>query len=136
MANQGSPADDLLERAAQGDAAAGEELLAQHRRRLRQMIAVRMDPRLGRRLDPSDVVQEVLAEAWCKLPSYLQKRPLPFYPWLRQLAWDCLVRLQEKHVRVQKRSVRREEEVDIHLSDASVVALAHRLVAPGTSPGG
>jgi RNA polymerase sigma-70 factor (ECF subfamily) len=136
MADEAAITEALLARAAQGDAGAREELLAQHRRRLRQMIAIHMDQRLGRRLDPSDVVQEVLADAWQKLPAYLQRRPLPFYPWLRQLAADRLLKLQERHVQAQRRSTQREEEVDIHLSDASVVALANCLVAQGTSPSG
>jgi len=70
----------LLARAGGGDAAACQELLARHRERLRQMIAVRMDRRLLVRIDPSDVVQEALADAWGRLPGYLQQRPLPFYP--------------------------------------------------------
>jgi hypothetical protein len=61
------------------------------------------------RVDPSDVIQEVLAEASQKLEGYLRDRPLPFYPWLRQLAWEQLATLQRRHVRAQKRSVRREE---------------------------
>jgi RNA polymerase sigma-70 factor (ECF subfamily) len=125
--------DDLLERAARGEEAARQELLARHRQRLCQMIAVRIDPRLVRRLDPSDVVQEVLAQAWQELPDYLQRRPLPFYPWLRQLAWERLVKVHRRHL-AQRRTVTREEEAALMLSGDSVMALASRLLARGSSP--
>src|SRR5262245_36521605 len=50
--------EHLLERVAAGDRAARDQLLQRHRRRLRRMVAVRFDPRLAARVDPSDVVQE------------------------------------------------------------------------------
>ena len=55
--------DDLLRRAEAGDPAACQELLARFRERLRLMVAVRLDRRLAARVDPSDVVQEALADA-------------------------------------------------------------------------
>src|SRR5262249_42289969 len=85
--------EELIARAARGDPTARESLLDRHRDRLRTMIAVRMDRRLAARVDPSDVVQESLAEAACHLTDYLLRRPLPFYPWLRQIAWEQLIML-------------------------------------------
>jgi RNA polymerase sigma-70 factor (ECF subfamily) len=124
----------LLDEAAKGNAAAQAELLLLHQNRLRQMIAVRMDPRLAPRIDPSDVVQETLAQAVQQLPEYLRKRPLPFYPWLRQLAWKRLVDLHRRHVRAGKRSVRREEYRPAAWPDESALGLAARLLAKGSSP--
>lgn len=128
--------EDLLQRAASGDAAAADELLMRHRGRLKQMVAVRMDPGVTARIDPSDVVQEAMIEATRKLPDYLRRQPIPFYPWLRQIAWERLVHLHERHIRAQKRSVRREERWDQALPDHSVMQLAGRLVSSGTSPSG
>ena len=102
--------DELLERAGRGDAQARADLLARHRERLRRMVALRMDRRLSPRVDPSDVVQDALAEAHRQLPDYLLERPLPFYPWLRQIAWDRLVQQHRRHLHAGRRSVRREEE--------------------------
>jgi RNA polymerase sigma-70 factor (ECF subfamily) len=116
----------LLERAATGSQSAVEELLATHRPPLRRMIAVRLDPRLAGRIDPSDVVQEVLAEAHGNLDSYLRDRPLPFHLWLRRLALDQMSKLHRKHVIAQRRSVVRE--VYPQLSDDSIGLLADRLV--------
>jgi RNA polymerase sigma-70 factor (ECF subfamily) len=129
MTRHESHIEQLLERAAGGDAAACQELLVCHRQRLKQMVIVRMDRRLAARLDPSDVVQEVLTEAFQKMSDFLRKRPLPFYGWLRQLAWERLVKLQERHIRAQKRSVMRETNLNAILSDESSMALAERLLA-------
>ena len=77
-----SPSDTaaLLKQAAQGDRLAKDRLLERHRDRLRRMIAVRMDHRLGKRIDPSDVVQETLVMADRRLDKYLKDRRCPFIP--------------------------------------------------------
>jgi RNA polymerase sigma-70 factor, ECF subfamily len=59
----GPDTDQLLDRVTGGDAAARQALLARHRDRLRKMVAFHMDRRLAARVDPSDVVQEALADA-------------------------------------------------------------------------
>ncbi len=125
--------DQLLGQAAEGEAAAREALLARHRERLRRMVAYRLDRRLLARVDPSDVVQEVLAEANDKLDRYLRDRPLPFFPWLRELASERLVALHRRHVQAARRSVRREE-LGVLLPDESLQDLAGRLVTSTTSP--
>jgi RNA polymerase sigma-70 factor (ECF subfamily) len=124
--------DELLERARRGENAARQQLLALHRGRLRHMVAVRLDRRVAGRVDPSDVVQEALADAARKLDGYLCERPLPFYPWLRRLAWERLVKLHQRHIGAEKRSVTREEPAP--LPEESALELARRLVAPETSP--
>ena len=111
-----------------------DQLLAMHRDRLRRMVAVRIDPRLAVRVDPSDVVQETLIEASKQLSQYLHNRTLPFYPWLRELAWKRLVDLYRFHVKAQRRSVAREQMDWIGLSDASAIGLAEQLAAHVSSP--
>jgi len=125
--------EHLLERAAAGDGAAREQLLQRYRRRLGRMVAVRFDPRLAARVDPSDVVQETLAEAAANLDRYLQQRPLPFYPWLRQIAQRRLIELYRRHVQARRRSVTREAG-PTGLPDHSALALADRLFARTSSP--
>jgi RNA polymerase sigma-70 factor (ECF subfamily) len=98
------------------------------------MVAVRMDRRLLARLDPSDVVQEALLDAACKLSAYLRERSIPFYPWLRRLTWERLGKLHEMHLRSCKRSVTREDAGGLVLTDDSAIDLARRAIDPGTSP--
>ena len=124
----------LLDRASAGDAAAMDQLLLRHRSRLRTMVGVRLDPRLAARIDPSDVVQEALLEAHRRFPEYVSERPIPFYPWLRQLAWERLVHLHQKHRFTKKRSVHREEAFDPLLSDDSLAVLAKRVFAADSGP--
>jgi RNA polymerase sigma-70 factor (ECF subfamily) len=126
--------DLLLAAAAGGDAAARDKLLDRHRGRLRRLVSVRLDRRLAARVDPSDVVQETLADAAARLDCYLNERPLPFYPWLRQLAWDRLVDAHRRHVRAGRRSVTREEPPA--LPDESVLELADRLWEVSSGPSG
>jgi RNA polymerase sigma-70 factor (ECF subfamily) len=126
--------EELLRRVGNGDTLARQELLLRHRDRLRRMIEVRFDRRLAPRLDPSDVVQEALADAAQGLDSYLARPPLPFYPWLRQFAWERLVKMYERHVKAGRRSVNREET--LRLSGGSVARLAAQLVSNFTSPSG
>jgi len=93
-----------------------------------------MDPRVRGRLDPSDVVQEALATASDKMDEYLTDQPLPFYPWLRQIAWEKLAHEHDRHLRAAKRSVTRERP--FFISDASAAGIAERLLGPLTSPSG
>jgi hypothetical protein len=81
-------------------------------------------------------VQETLAEAARRLPDYLRQRPLPFYPWLRQLALERLIDLHRHHVRAGKRSVQREQGALPPLPDESAQARAQRLFGRGSSPSG
>src|SRR5690242_16284851 len=122
MATGPSDTERLLQRAGQGDPAARQELLCRHRDRLRRMVALRLDRRLAARVDPSDIVQEALVQAHQNLADYLRDRPLPFYAWLRQFAWERVAKQYERHVRAQRRSVAREEGPP--LPDESVVQLA------------
>lgn len=126
-------ADHLLRLAAKGDDSARGRLFELHRDRLKRMIAVRSDQRLAARIDPSDVVQEALADAAGKLDRYLRSQPMPFYPWLRQLALERLAALHRRHVQAQRRSVVREE-ARMDLSDRSTAELADRILVHRSGP--
>src|SRR3954467_13519763 len=119
----GHDTDELLRRAGEGDDPARQELLVRHRARLRSMVAVRMDRRLAARVDPSDVVQDALAEAQRTMDDYLRDRPLPFYPWLRRLAWERLIQLHRQHVEAGRRSLLRERGMEPALPDQSALML-------------
>ncbi len=125
---------ELLDQSQGGDGAACQELLTRHRARLRRMVEVRLDRRLAPRVDPSDVVQEALADAARRLPEYVRDRPLPFHAWLRQFAWERIQKLHRHHIGAGKRSLTREEAAAVPLPDESMLQLANRLVTSATSP--
>ncbi|MFO0810862.1 MAG: sigma-70 family RNA polymerase sigma factor [Gemmataceae bacterium] len=131
MADAGPDTDELLARAAAGDSSARGPLLERHRQRLKRMVAIRIGRRLAARVDASDVVQEALTEAAQRLDEYLRDRPLPYYPWLRRLAWVRLDKLRRRHT-ARKRTVAREEPSE--LPEESALELADRLLAHDTAP--
>jgi RNA polymerase sigma-70 factor (ECF subfamily) len=120
----------LLERARAGEQRAVEDLLGHHRPYLQRLIELRLDAKLRRRIDASDVVQEAQIEAVRRLEQYLQRPALPFRLWLRQIAYDRLFMLRRQHVLAARRSVDR----DIPLPDHSSLQLAQQLLAAGPSP--
>src|SRR6266571_890881 len=100
--------DCLLRQAHAGDQRAFDQLFARYRLFLHQVIALRLDPKLRPRIDPSDVVQETLLEVFRRLGDFLERQPMPFRVWLRRTACQCLLKLREYHVDAARRSVRRE----------------------------
>ena len=72
--------------ASRNDLAALEATLAQHRGRLRRMVALRLGRRLQGRVDPSDVIQEAYLEAARRLPVHpkLRNRSNHLRSFLRQ----------------------------------------------------
>jgi RNA polymerase sigma-70 factor, ECF subfamily len=125
--------EQLLDLVEQGDASAAATLLTRHKQRLHRMVQLRLDPRLSARLDPSDVVQDVLAEAHKRLSAYAHQREIPFYPWLRAIAWDKLIEMKRRHIAAGRRSVRREAG-QLDLSGDSELILVKRLVAATGTP--
>jgi RNA polymerase sigma-70 factor (ECF subfamily) len=134
MATSDPDTEELLNRAGGGDQRARQELWVRHRDRLRKMVAIRLDHRLAARLDPSDVVQEAILEADQMLSDYLVQRPLPFYPWLRRLAWKRLMKLYQQHLDSRKRSAKREACRIPLVAEESAIELGRRFFATGTSP--
>jgi RNA polymerase sigma-70 factor (ECF subfamily) len=125
----------LLARIAEGQRSAVNILLERHRDRLAAMVRLRMDRRLTARFDPSDVVQDAMIEACRKLTKFAQNQPIPFYPWLRSIAWERLIQLYRRHVQAARRSVGREEPNN-ELPDDSGAILAERFVQSAANASG
>jgi RNA polymerase sigma-70 factor (ECF subfamily) len=124
-----------LERAAAGDAAGWRELVGGCHDRLRRMVAVRLDPRLRGRVDPSDVLQEAYLEASAHLADYVRNPTMPFFLWMRLLAGARLSKLHRRHLGAQRRDIGRE--VSLYsgaLPEASSAALAAQLLGRETAP--
>jgi RNA polymerase sigma-70 factor, ECF subfamily len=105
----------LLENVREGDAAAVDRLLARHRAAVRKMVQLRMDPVLARRVDASDIAQDVLVEAHRRLKQYLKNPPMPFHLWLRQMAKDRLIDAHRRHRVAAQRSLDREQPLNVRL---------------------
>lgn len=121
-----------------GDPARFGEFVEQHRERLRAMVRVRLDPRLSGRLDASDVVQDVCAEAVKRLPEWLDGEEMPLHLWLRFLAGQRLVQLHRRHLDAAKRDAGREVSLERgRAPDASAATLASAIADSGMlSPSG
>jgi len=102
---------ELLAGAEQGDADAVNRLLERHRDAVRRMIDMRMDQKLVRRVDASDIVQDVLIEANRRLADYLKNPVMPFHLWLRHMAKDRLIDAHRRHRGAAKRSLDREQPI-------------------------
>jgi RNA polymerase sigma-70 factor, ECF subfamily len=111
-----------------------ESALAEHRPRLRRMVALRIDARLQGRVDPSDVIQEAYLEAARRLPEYVREsEPMPFFLWLRFLAVQALQVLHRKHLGAQARDAGREISIDFGpMPQATSAALAAQLLGHDT----
>lgn len=122
----------LLVKAERGDEQAVNELIERHRDALRGMVAARMDRGMAGRVDASDIVQETLFEAHRRLSDYLQKGPMPFHLWLRQIARDRLIDAHRRN-RAQRRDVRREQRSPVG-ADHSSLDLAAELLDMELTP--
>ena len=120
---------DLLAGAKGGDAEAVNRLMDRHRDSLRRMVQLRLDQKIQRRIDVSDIVQDVLIEANRRLQDYLKNSPgMPFHLWLRQIAQDRIIDAHRRHRVSAKRSVDKERPLAIPAADDhSTIQLAAQL---------
>src|SRR5205085_8207988 len=124
--------DRLLADARAGNA---DELLARFREPLRRVIDLRLDPVLARRVDASDIVQDVLLEANQRLTDYLKSPDMPFHLWLRHLAQDRIIDTHRRHRLAQRRSVDREQPIARPAwADESSVSLIAQLIDTERTP--
>lgn len=127
------PSSDWLRRASQGDNAASSHILDMYREQLKRVVSARLDPRLAARLDPSDVVHDVMAIACNSLPDWIEEDKV-VYACLHRLVRDRLSTLRRDHITYQKRSVNRETANFAELSDESVMHLCERLGVESDTP--
>ena len=128
--------EDLLRRA-QADASATDELWECYRPALRRMIGLRWIAL--RRVDASDVVQDVLFKASQRLAEYLRNPAMPFHLWLRQIARDHVIDAHRRHRQAGKRSLDRERSLTGigpggFSDDQSSLGLAEQLKDPALTP--
>ena len=108
LTSEANPTLVLLEQVRRGDLSAINNLLNRHRSSLRLMIQLRMDKVVQRRVDASDIVQDVMLEANRRLKDYLANPSMPFHIWLRHIAKDRLIDAHRRHRVAASRSIDRE----------------------------
>ena len=121
-----------------GDQTALGPVFEMLRPRLRAAIRLRVNRRVRRREDESDILQEAYVAAADDFPRYATTPRVPVYIWLRGLVQQRLVDAHRKHLSCQKRALGRE--ISIHreqlpVSDASsTFSVANQIVDDLTSP--
>ena len=134
----GPPTQNLLERVRDGDDDAVNGLLARHRDAIRRMVDRRMDRVMQRRVDASDIVQDVMLEANRRLGDYLANPTMPFQLWLRHMARDRLIDAHRRHRVAASRSLDREVALaappdNDHSATDGVARLADRELTPAAA---
>ena len=125
----------LLLAAKQGDADAVNRLLERHRGAVRRLVEVRLDRKVQRRVDVSDVVQDVLIEASGRLDKYLNDPAMAFHLWIRQIAWDRIIDTYRRHRVSAKRNMDREQPMNAPGGpDQSTMEFALQLRDPMMTP--
>jgi len=124
----------LLHRAKAGDREALNRLLAMYRNYLHLLARTQLDGALRARLDPSDVVQEVLLDAYRGFGQFIGQTEPELVLWLRKCLVNKLTDLVRRH-RSQKRDVRREEPIE-ELLDRRMGEINSVLASGLSSPSG
>jgi len=120
--------EELLLGAKNGDADAVNRLIERHRGAVLRMVQMRLDQKIRRRVDVSDVVQDVMIDASRRLQEYIANPVMPFHLWLRHIAKDRIIDAHRRHRGSQKRSVDREQGLAVPgADDHSTMDLAAHL---------
>lgn len=88
------------------------QLLQRHYNLLRLLAAAQLGRAVGRRVSPSDVVQETLLAAHRDFGTFRGTTAQEFTSWLRAVLSRALMREFERHLTAAKRDVRREISID------------------------
>lgn len=125
------PPDDRPCRMRDGDRAALAECFALHRVRLWRVADFRLDPRLRRRLEADDAVQQAYLAADRRLEHFVGETQTDVFVWLRMVLIQTVTDLYRTHLGAEMRDAGRDVGLDPAATSAS---LCHHLVAELTTP--
>jgi RNA polymerase sigma-70 factor (ECF subfamily) len=100
---------------------------------LRFLAGTQLDPRLRTKLDPSDVVQQTLLEAYRQREQFRGATEPEYLGWLRRMLANNLIDALRAHAGAV-RNVDRERSLEQALAESSA-RLERWLVAAGPTPG-
>jgi RNA polymerase sigma-70 factor (ECF subfamily) len=109
----------IEEHSMQPDATSNQPSLDQYRSYLMLLARWHWNPRLQGKLDPSDVVQQTLIQAWQGLHDFRGDTDAELKAWLRQILTRCLADLARNY-RQQKRDVGKERSLDMLVTESSL----------------
>jgi RNA polymerase sigma-70 factor (ECF subfamily) len=132
MSGELAELEPLLSRLRAGERQALAELFDRYRPQLRRMIELRLDPRVGPRVAPSDVLQEAFLDASARVEHFFKREGVSFYVWLRLIVNQSLIDLHRRHLEAKMRGAGRE--VLPAWTHATSVSLARHLIARMDSP--
>jgi RNA polymerase sigma-70 factor (ECF subfamily) len=131
----GTEADlrELIASARRGDRAAQGELFLRYRTYLALLARLSLSRRLRGKLDASDIVQDVFANAHTGFPGFRGDTPEELVGWFKQILANRLADLNRRFVDNQRRQVGRERSLE-QIVEHSSRALGNLPPARGTSP--
>lgn len=109
------------------------EVFSQYEEKLQRMVRFRLDRRLYGRVDTADVMQDVWMEASRRIEDYTSNPAVPFFIWVRQIAWQIIIDLHRRHLGAQKRNVSQEVSL-AKFGVGTSISIAAQLVGDLTSP--
>lgn len=121
---------ELLAKARQGDQKANHLLWSGLRQHLRKYAAQHQDRRLAVRQDPSDIVQDSLAEGFRDLYRFQGSSSGELCSYFQQIVRRNIADARRRHITSEKRGANQEQPLD----DACNTTLRTNLVAPIPSP--
>ncbi|MEM7233206.1 MAG: sigma-70 family RNA polymerase sigma factor [Planctomycetota bacterium] len=125
---------ELASRAKEGDREAFSALVGQHRTRIEAIVRMRLDPRLRRRLDTEDVVQETLLKAFQALKKFEWRTEREFRSWLLSIAESVCSDTTRRHLVAGKKPIDREVFLDPNADSRRAGTLVDLLAAPSPTP--
>ncbi|HBE68174.1 MAG TPA: RNA polymerase factor sigma-70 [Planctomycetaceae bacterium] len=132
----GNNLPQLIDQAKAGDTSQLGSLLQSYFNYLTVLANTQLDGRLRQRVSPSDLVQETMLAAHRDFHAFRGSSPQELTGWLRQILIHVLHGTIARHVKAEKRDIRREVSIDqVRVSvDRSAVNLASILPAQNHSP--
>lgn len=88
------------------------DLLEPYRNYMRILAASQMGRTVGKRVSPSDIVQDTMLAAHRDLNDFKGTTQAEFVAWLRAVLSRCLLRAIEHNIKAVKRDVRREVSME------------------------
>ncbi len=128
--------ETMMADARAGDVVSLGELLQRYRNYLRLLVSAQLRISVGRRVGESDVVQEAMLAAHRDFADFRGQTASEFAGWLRTILARTLLREIDRHVKAEKRDVRREVSLDSLNRDlsSSGVQLASLIAAKQETP--